>query len=64
MLDSIRDLEEGAFTMRIGCGARVSVTTVGPVRLPFVNNKYLLLNNFYFIPYFKRNLISVSKLHV
>ena len=44
-------------------GARVSATTVGTVRLPFVNNKYLLLNNIYFISDFKRNLILVSKLH-
>ena len=49
--------------MRVGSGARVSVTAVGAVQLPFVNNKYLLLNNVYFIRDFKRNLILVLKLH-
>ena len=33
------------------------------MRLSFSNNKYLILINIYFIPNFKRNLISVSKLH-
>ena len=63
MLESSKDLEEGAFMMRVGSGARVSATAVGTVRLSFANNKYLLLHNVYFIPDFKRNLISVSKLH-
>ena len=63
MLDSTRDLEEGAFTMRVGSGARVSATVVGAVRLPFANDKYFLLNNAYFIPNFKHNLISISKLY-
>ena len=47
--------------MRVGSKARVSKTAIRVVRLPFVNNKYFLLNNVYFIPDFKRNLISVSK---
>ena len=49
--------------MRVGSGARVSTKTIGVVRLPFANNKYLLLNNVYFILDFKRNLISILKLH-
>ena len=49
--------------MRVGSKTRVSETTIGVVRLPFVNNKYFLLNNVYFILDFKRNLILVSKLH-
>ena len=40
MLDSARDLEEGAFTMRVGSGVRVLETVVRAMRLPFVNNKY------------------------
>ncbi|XP_073129712.1 uncharacterized protein [Henckelia pumila] len=63
MLESSKDLEEGAFMMRVGSGERLSATTVGTVRLSFKNNKFLLLNNVYFIPGFQRNLISVSKLH-
>ncbi|WKA05324.1 hypothetical protein VitviT2T_023298 [Vitis vinifera] len=33
MLESSKDLEEGAFMMRVGSGARVSATAVGTVRL-------------------------------
>jgi hypothetical protein len=62
MLESSRDLEEGVFTIRVGSGERLSATAVGTVRLSFDNNKYLFLDNVYFIPDFKRNLISVSKL--
>ena len=49
--------------MRVGNAARVSATIVGPMRLSFKNNKYLLLDNVYYILDFKWNLISVSKLH-
>ncbi|KAL6327213.1 hypothetical protein AAG906_015252 [Vitis piasezkii] len=41
MLESFKDLEEGAFMLRVGSGARVSATAVGTVRLSFANNKYL-----------------------
>ena len=49
--------------MRVGNGAKISVTAVETMRLLFENNKYLLLDNVYFILDFKRNLISVSRLH-
>ena len=42
MLDLAWDLEEGAFTMRVGSGARVLATVVEAMRMPFVNNKYFL----------------------
>ena len=35
---------------------------MGEARLEFRNN-YLVLNNVYFIPGFRRNLISISVLH-
>ena len=48
--------------MRLGSGEVVSATAVGEARLEFRNN-YLVLNNVYFIPGFRRNLISISVLH-
>ena len=47
--------------MRVGNRAKVSAKAVGVVRLHF-RNKFLLLNNIYFIPSFRRNLISMSRL--
>ena len=46
----------------MGSGEVVSATAVGVARLYF-DNKYLVLNNVYFIPGFRRNLISISMLH-
>ena len=37
-------------------------TAVGVARLEF-GNSFLILNNVYFIPGFRRNLISISILH-
>ena len=48
--------------MRLGNGEVVSATAVGEARLNF-ENKYLVLNKVYFIPGFRRNLISISVLH-
>ena len=48
--------------MRLGSGEVVSATVVGVARLEFGNN-FLVLNNVYFIPSFRRNLISISLLH-
>ena len=61
MLSSSRELADGEFMMRVGNRAKVSAKTVGVVCLHF-RNKFLLLNNVYFIPSFRRNLISVSRL--
>ena len=49
--------------MRVGSGLEISATKVGKARLVFYNNKFIVLDNFYFIPGFTRNLISLSKLH-
>ena len=55
-------LRDGDVSMRLGSGEVVSATTVGVARLDFGNN-FLVLNNVYFIPGFRRNLISISMLH-
>src|SRR5215813_7771683 len=48
--------------MKDGTGDVVSVRAVGVSRLEFLNKSYLNLNNVLYIPSFRRNLISVSKL--
>ena len=62
MLSSFRELAVEDFTMRMGNDSVVSAKAVGEVRLQFRNNKFIILNNVYFIPGFRRNLISVSVL--
>src|SRR5215813_6738506 len=48
--------------MKIGTGDAVSIRAVGDSHLNFMNNCYLNLNNVFFIPSFRGNLIFVSKL--
>ena len=55
-------LRDGDVSMRLGSGEVVSATVVGVARFVFGNN-YLVLNNVYFIPGFRRNLISIFMLH-
>ena len=62
MLSSFRELADGECSMVVGNGAEVSVIAVGVVCLE-LGNKFLVLNNVYCIPGFRRNLISVSKLY-
>ena len=62
MLSSSRELADGECSMVVGNGADVSAVAVGAVRLE-LGNKFLVLNNVYCIPGFKRNLILVSKLY-
>ena len=62
MLSSSRELADGDVTLRVGNGEIVSAKAVGVARLDF-RNKFLVLNNVYFIPGFRRNLISISMLH-
>ena len=57
MLSSFRELAVEDFTMRMGNDSVVSAKAVGEVRLQFRNNKFVILNNVYFIPGFRRNLI-------
>ena len=61
MLNSWTELIDGDHVLRVRNGNRVSAKAVGAVRLNF-KNKYLFLENVYFIPGFTRNLISISKL--
>ena len=63
ILSSTRKLADGEVTMRVGSGQIVSAAAVGTARLEFENNKFLVLENVYYIPGFSRNLISVSMLH-
>ena len=62
MLSSSRELDDRDVSMRVGNGEVVSAKVVGVTRLNF-RNKFLVLNNVFFIPGFRRNLISVSMLH-
>ena len=62
MLSSSRELADRDVTMRVGRGEVVSAKAVGVARLNF-RNKFLVLNNIFFIPAFRRNLISISMLH-
>ena len=61
-LSSSTPLRDGDVSMRLGSGEVVSATAVGEARLEF-GNSFLILNNVYFIPGFRRNLISISVLH-
>ena len=62
-LDSYTRLADGDFTLRVRIDALVSASTVGQIKLYVENNKFLFLNNVYFVPGFTRNLISVSRLY-
>ena len=62
MLSSLRELVDRDVTMRVGSREFVSTKAVGVARLNF-RNKFLILNNVFFIPGFRRNLISISMLH-
>ena len=62
LLTKARKLRAKEFTLQVGNGEFVSAEAVGEVRLQF-GNKFLLLDNVYFIPNISRNLISVSELY-
>ena len=62
LLIKARKLLAKEFTLRVGNIESVSPEAVGEVRLKF-GNKYLLLDNVYFILNISRNLISVSQLY-
>ena len=62
MLSCSRELVNRDIIMRVGSGGVVLAKAVGVARLNF-RNKFLVLNNVFFIPGFRRNLIYVSMLH-
>ena len=55
-------MKEGELKLRVGNGEFVEVKVKGQARLNF-GNKFMLLDDVYFIPNFSRNLVSVSLLH-
>ena len=52
----------GTLLQKVGSGEVVSTKAVGVACLNF-RNKFLVLNNVFFIPGFRRNLIYVFMLH-
>ena len=62
MLIEARKLKSNEFILQVGNEESVLAEAVGEVRLVF-RNKYLLLDNVYFIPNISKNLISVSELY-
>ena len=62
MLSYSRELVDRDVTMRVGSGEVVSAKAWGVAYLHF-RNKFLVLNNEFFILGFRRNLIYVSMLH-
>ena len=62
MLSSLKEFADRDVTMRVGSGEVVPAKAVGVARLNF-RNKFLVLNNVFFIHGFRRNLIYVSMLH-
>ena len=62
MLSSSRELADRDVTMRFGSGEVILAKTMGVAHLNF-RNKFIILNDVFFIPGFRRNLISVSMLH-
>ena len=51
---------KGQKSLRLGNEEYVYVMTIRLVELPFDNNKTLALEDYFYVPDFKRNLISVS----
>ena len=60
-LKKTKELQDGDLTLRVGKGESVSAKAVGEVRLVF-NNKFLILNNVYYVPNILRNIILISQL--
>ncbi|MCQ7056703.1 hypothetical protein M9Y08_18255, partial [Clostridioides difficile] len=56
-----RQLSKGEITITLGNATRVAVVSVGDVHLSF-HNSVLVLKNVLYVPSFRKNLISVSKL--
>lgn len=57
-----RMLRDGEIYVFMGDATKVAVVAVGVVTLSFGFNRILVLNNCLYVPSFRRNLISVSKL--
>ncbi|MCQ7016867.1 DDE-type integrase/transposase/recombinase, partial [Clostridioides difficile] len=57
-----RRLRDGEITVYMGNATQVAAVAVGDVCLFFPNNRRLVLKDCLFVPFFRKNLISVSKL--
>ena len=55
-------LRDGEICIFLGDATRVAVVAVGTINLSFGSDRNLVLNNCLYVPSFRRNLISVSKL--
>ena len=53
-------LRDANFSLRIGDGSSVVAEAVGNVRIYFDSFRFILLKDCFYVPKFKRNLISVS----
>ena len=57
-----RSINEGEMQLKMASSASISVIAVGDLSLSFSNNLVLVLHDCLFVPDFRKNLISVSKL--
>ncbi|KAL8120252.1 hypothetical protein AgCh_017415 [Apium graveolens] len=57
-----RMLRDGEIYVFMGDATKVAVVAVGVIHLSFSSDRILVLNNCLYVPSFRRNLISVSKL--
>ena len=57
-----RSLNEGEMQLKIASLVSISVIAVGDLNLSFSNNSVLVLHDCLFVPYSRKNLISISKL--
>ena len=55
-------LRDGEIYVFMGDATKVAVVAVGVIHLSFGSDRILVLNNCLYVPSFRRNLISVSKL--
>ena len=57
-----RSLNEGEMQLKMTSSASISIIAIGDLSLNFSNNSILVLHDCLFVPYSRKNLISVSKL--
>ena len=58
----IEKLSNGEVTLHLRSEARVAAVSIGVVELVFSSNKILILNDYLFVPSYRRNSISISVL--
>ena len=58
----MQKIEKAEFTFRVGTGAKVWIVVVGVVTLQFPCDRILVLNNIFYVPDMRKNLISVFRL--